>query len=500
MSLRIKFALLLGVVAVAVVTMLGFSLWSIAYMDRQVTGRLHSTDSLLAGLNQLKRRSWEQAELLGQSSFPTQRANKGLSPGSPGEPATKDDFLRLSMDVETDLAALEALDDYYARAGMTRARALREGTRIIRESGALWFESGDPDALARAGDELYFQHERIEATEQAIIGDSRSFVDDGRPLRAGVTIILFGVTTIVMLTVLLGVLLVRRWIFQPVSQLRTAAARVGAGDYDHRISLGGTDEMARLAGEFDEMAGLVKHMQEERVERERLAAVGEMVQRIVHNIRGPLGGIRSLAEIVERSPDRVELTRDSMGRIKSTVDRFEGWVHDLLNATRPVEITTRDVEIPGWLETVVESSRAAAESAGVSLILDASSPATAPIDPQHLEQAMLAIVTNAVQATPRGGTVRVASSNGLPGAWRLEIEDSGPGIDPEHVDRIFRAYFTTKHGGSGIGLAHAKRIVEQHAGRLWAENIEAASDGAAGPMGARFVIELPDNMPPASDQ
>lgn len=498
MSLRIKFALLMGVVAVSVTSMLGFSLWAIAYFDREVTGHLHSTDALLAGMSRLKRSCWELAEDLGHSSFPMSRP---ALRDDGGESLTKEEFLARCQDIEDQLSIVESLPRYFARAGVTRARALREGTRTVREHGAAWFDTGDLEALRIAGDELYFQHERIEVTEGAIIGDSRTFVEvGGRPMRTGVTIVLLGATALVVLASVLGALLVRRWILQPVEQLRVAAARIGAGDYEHRIGLVGSDEMAQLAGEVDEMAGMIKTMQDERIERERLAAVGEMVQRIVHNIRGPLGGIRSLAEIVERSPDRVDLVGDSMKRVKSTVDRFDAWVNDLLHATRPVEINPREVEIPQWLASIVDSSRSVAESSGIEITVDASSPARATVDPHYLEQAVVAIVTNAIQATPRGGHVRVSSQNGESGSWRIEVEDSGPGIPKEIAGRIFRAYFTTKHQGSGIGLAHARRIVEQHAGRLWAENVEAASDRAEGATGARFVLELPDNLPTGSDQ
>jgi signal transduction histidine kinase len=186
--------------------------------------------------------------------------------------------------------------------------------------------------------------------------------------------------------------------------------------------------------------------------------------------------------------------QDSLSRIRSTVDRFDGWVNELLQATRPADINPHPVKVGPWLRGVVESHRAEAESAGVTLTLRLGKvPDTARYDAYHLEHALTAVLTNAIQATPAGGEVRVRAEWGKPdGLWRISIEDSGPGIDPELLPKIFRPYFTTKSNGSGIGLAHARQIIERHAGRIWAENPpQGAPEADSGPRGARLVVELP---------
>src|SRR5690606_4686091 len=149
-----------------------------------------------------------------------------------------------------------------------------------------------------------------------------------------------------------------------------------------------------------------------------------------------------------------------------------------------------------WAAGALETLRPAAEARGCSLDLTAE-PIEANFDAPRLEQALVALVANAIDASPQGGRVTVAvgpaargsptpgpagaPSNGA-GAWRFAVLDEGPGIDPAHLEDLFRPYFTTKEKGNGIGLAQAQRVVREHGGDLRAE---AAPGG-----GAAFVAEI----------
>jgi signal transduction histidine kinase len=494
MSLKLKFASLLAITGISVAMMLGVSMWSFNVIDREVFGALNGSQRVLDVLYQIKRAAWEQAVILGNSPFPADDPPEILKAVLGDDPPDVA-FSKRAVTVAAMLGPLPRMESQYTKPGISRTRAVIEGAATVDRLAAQWFEHDDDVARRAAVLELYRQHERIENMEIAAITDSGLAVSRlGPRLRSLLTIALVSCAFVVLLAGALGVLLVRRWVLSPVADLREAAARIGAGDYDHRVKLKGNDEISQLGHEVDEMSGLIHRMIEERIENERLAAVGEMVQRIVHNIRGPLGGIRSVAEVAERSADSQDLVRASLARIRATVDRFDIWVNEMLQVTRPVDIQPRPVELAPWLASVVESGTPAAEAAGVLLDLALDHPPERPsFDPAHLEQALVAIITNAIQATPSGGHVHVRAGRTNPRApWRIEIDDSGPGIDPDNLARIFRPYFTTKKGGNGIGLAHARQIVERHEGRLWAENIENGDHKATGHSGARFVIELPD--------
>src|SRR5690606_22602056 len=158
--------------------------------------------------------------------------------------------------------------------------------------------------------------------------------------------------------------------------------------------------------------------------------------------------------------------------IVSTVDRFEAWISELLTLTRPLELTLRPQDAAAWAAGAMETLRPAAEARGCSLDL-AAEPIEARFDAPRLEQALVALVANAIDASPQRGRVTVQVGPAEPGrqlagetagagVWRFAVLDEGPGIDPAHLDDLFRPYFTTKEKGNGIGLAMAQRVVREH--------------------------------------
>jgi signal transduction histidine kinase len=237
------------------------------------------------------------------------------------------------------------------------------------------------------------------------------------------------------------------------------------------------------------------------VERERLAAVGEMMRRLAHNLRNPLSGIRGLAEVtrdeVRDSPD----LRDHQERIIASVDRFERWLSDLLSVTKPLAVLPEPARVEPLLTGLVDAHRPMARQKDIVLELDmASAPAEACFDPRHLEHSLVAILTNAIQASPAKTTVRVTARSVDAGAWEVRIADQGPGVPPEIVDKVFNAYFTTKKDGNGIGLAVAQQVVRAHGGRI---TIERGLNGSVetrgiGP-GATFVVRIPVRPPSVPD-
>jgi signal transduction histidine kinase len=246
----------------------------------------------------------------------------------------------------------------------------------------------------------------------------------------------------------------------------------------------GSDELSQLGREVNQMSETVKRMQAEAVEREKFAAVGQVVRRLTHNIRNPLAGIRSLAETSRDESPADSDVRDAQERIITTVDRFDQWLTDFLKATNPHRVEPRETSVGEWLDACLGALGPMAESAGVRLERRADgAPESAVFDPVQMEQALVAIVTNAVEVTPRGGRVEVvAASNGS--RWTIAVEDDGPGVAPELAERLFEADYTTKPGGHGIGLTAARWIVRRHDGMI---GVSRAGRGA----GARFEITLP---------
>jgi signal transduction histidine kinase len=232
-------------------------------------------------------------------------------------------------------------------------------------------------------------------------------------------------------------------------------------------------------------------VQSELVSSQRMAAIGEMAAAVAHGIGNPLSSIRAAAQVAKldrpESSDRSkqERTETALQSIIEQVDRVQKRMHALLNFAKPMEPR------PGWIElnTVVTDimavlkPRFAEADVSPQLDLDRSMPKLRA-DPNHVEQILMGLITNAVEATPPGGRVSIATrahaSNGNPPPVSVTIEDTGDGISPEVRDRLFEPFFTTKPHGTGIGLPLAKKFVERNGGRI------TISDRPGG--GARFDV------------
>jgi two-component system sensor histidine kinase HydH len=135
------------------------------------------------------------------------------------------------------------------------------------------------------------------------------------------------------------------------------------------------------------------------------------------------------------------------------------------------------------VQSVLDLVRARAERQRVALHLDADGDLSLTVDPEQLRQVVLNLTLNALDAMPRGGTLRLGVRGAPGGRARIDVEDSGPGIPPAALSRLFEPFFSTKDTGLGLGLVISRRIVEDHGGTL------AAANRPEG--GARFTIDLP---------
>ncbi|MBC7771401.1 MAG: HAMP domain-containing histidine kinase [Pyrinomonadaceae bacterium] len=337
----------------------------------------------------------------------------------------------------------------------------------------------------------YFEiHELIEKTEQRILTDASDAVLHGDSVQQSLLWWLMSVLLMGALGSVLAFILLRRWVDRPVAALREAALHISQGDLTYRINAHGSDELARLSREVNHMAEMVHVMQEERIDRERLAAIGGMVRRLVHNVRNPLSGIRGLAELTRMDTPAGSENRDNLDLIVSTVDTFERWLNELLATTTPTNLQMRPTKVGPWMQSIVEVHRPMAQTKGVELIMDVTdAPDVAEFDPMHLDHALAALVSNAIEATPEKGKVWVrAQSSAEAGKWEIWILDQGKGIPREFTGRIFDPHFTTKRQGTGMGLAMSQQVIRTHGGRI---SLESAPHSVSERVGAVFVIRLP---------
>jgi signal transduction histidine kinase len=354
------------------------------------------------------------------------------------------------------------------------------------EHAERWSSSGSTDEFVQLVDRIEERHELIERIEGRIIEDAALANTYGQRLRVLIYVIiavgLFGG----VLVAAYSVLLLRRWVLEPVERLRVGAQHYAQGEFEYAIEVNTGDELGQLGDEFNHMASMIQAMQDERVERERHAAMGEMAQRTVHNLRTPLAGIRALAETTQSELEPDSDLREIQQRIISSVDRFEGWLQGMLRVSSPLQLHHRSYSPLTLVEGVIESHRGAAESRSVAIELEVqSSPPDAVGDPDQLEHAVTALLSNAIDYAPSGTAVELTM--GMQGGyWTLKVRDHGPGIPEDLHVSIFRPYFTTRKGGTGIGLALVHRIIDQHQGSI---EVRSPVNGDSGP-GTAFVMRV----------
>lgn len=487
-SLRGRFAFLLLTFGLVVLINAGTMLWGVLFLERQLDQPMRATEQALMLLSTVKRAAGTQHNQIARG---TQHAAIGPAPPDASEgPQGLDraSIQDLSGRAQAAAAELQAAERLEIVLGDGVPQYLANRIAMAEQGVGRWLETQGEAERADALAALFDIHERIEAIESRVIENAMLASSHADDMRSRVFASLAASLAIALLAGTLAIELVRRWVLAPVAELRKAAERFARGEFDHRVRVIGQGEIAMLASEFNSMAGTIGAMQAERIERERMAAFGSATRRIVHNIKSPLSGIRMMAELAGDEPDAVARS-GTLERIVSTVDRVNIWLKKLLDLARPEELNRMELSPAAWAEDSIAAMQDRARASDVRLELDASdAPLRASFDPGHLEQALVALVSNALDVTPKGGAVRVTmwSENPSPGEsqWGIDVADTGPGVPEDAEAHIFQPYFTTKSDGNGIGLAMVQKVARDHGGEAWLRDPGRGS-------GAVFALRLP---------
>lgn len=195
----------------------------------------------------------------------------------------------------------------------------------------------------------------------------------------------------------------------------------------------------------------------------RLAEIGQMTAAIAHEIRNPLTGIRSAAQMIREHPDTMP---DFIGMIEEETLKLNALCDEFLDFARPVSLNRTETTLPDVINPVLTLLKPEFDAKGVKL--QGETIGNKPkilIDGRKTSQVVLNMLRNALQATPPGGTVVCQI---LP--TRVIVEDNGAGIPPENVEKLFTPFFTTKPDGTGLGLCNARKTVDAHGGEIRVES------------------------------
>ena len=262
---------------------------------------------------------------------------------------------------------------------------------------------------------------------------------------------------------------------RPMVELQQKIAQLGSGDLNVSVSFAHrNDEIGDLGRNFNQM---VTQMRESRLEIERLhrtqmsraehmATLGEMATGLAHEIRNPLAGIAGVIEIIGRDLPTTSPARAVVKDVRQEIARINRIVTDLLQTARPHPPKVRKSDLNTTVEHAVMLGRQQGLSKAVEITLR-KNPSLPEVehDSDQIHQVLLNLLLNALQAIDQNGKIAVTVERGQDAAV-IEVADNGRGISPELLPNIFRPFFTTKGDGTGLGLSLARRIVEDHQGRI----------------------------------
>ncbi|MCU0453348.1 MAG: ATP-binding protein [Bacteroidetes bacterium] len=226
-------------------------------------------------------------------------------------------------------------------------------------------------------------------------------------------------------------------------------------------------------------------MERSLAQRERTMIAGELASTVAHEIRNPLNAIAMIAQRFDRTftpRARVKEFREIVGTLKKETRRVNAIVEEFLRTTRPRRSPMRSADPAEMVRAVARLSESQAAMKGVSIGVDVPNGLQVDADADRLEQALLNLVRNAVEAAPDRGRVTLRAGT-QDGRVFIAVSDNGPGIPGDLREKVFRPYFTTKAGGTGLGLSIVQQTVEEHGGTI---RIESGAHG-----GVSLIIELP---------
>ncbi len=279
---------------------------------------------------------------------------------------------------------------------------------------------------------------------------------------------------------------------RPMVELQEKMARVGDGDLEVKVDFSRrNDEIGDLGRNFNRMVDHLRHSREEishlhrtqMSKAEHLATLGELATGLAHEIRNPLAGIAGVVEIIGRDLPATSPARSVVKEVRQEISQINQILTDLLQTARPHPPDFRKSDLNVTVEHSVMLARQQALSKPIKIEFWKNEDLPeVEHDSNQIHQVLLNLLLNSIQAIDNSGTIQVAMQL-RNGSVEIVVTDDGRGISPENLEHIFRPFYTTKGNGTGLGLSLARRIVEDHQGR-----IDVTSEPAKG---TRFVVTLP---------
>ena len=274
---------------------------------------------------------------------------------------------------------------------------------------------------------------------------------------------------------ILGASVLARRLTRPLRKLVDGTVRVSKGDFSRAIDVASGDEIGELARGFNEMTGRLLETRDQMdaanrklVQAEKLASIGRLAATIAHEIRNPLTSVKLNLQKVAESERLDDVEREHIGLSMEGAGQIEKFIKELLNFTRVADLSLVRFPIEQVLEESIKLLRETLTRKAITVEKKyAPGLPQVLVDGDKMRQVFLNVLRNAEEALEPGGRITVTldmAGDAGRKKIRVRISDDGPGIPEKNKDVIFEPFFTTKPSGFGLGLANARKIVEQHNG------------------------------------
>lgn len=260
---------------------------------------------------------------------------------------------------------------------------------------------------------------------------------------------------------------------KPIDALTEAAIKVAQGDFNYRLNINRKDEIGKIAQSFNFM---IQKLQENQIlqkrlrEAEHLAAIGQLSRTIAHEIRNPLNFINlSIDHLIEKLKEKQDPNNYTklLENMKQEIYRVNNLITEYLEYTRPLKLNKKPASIVEIIDDVLSIVEATAEKENINIYKDYTIDFTLEIDVDLIKSCLLNIITNAIYAMKNSEVKTLFIKTELiEDNMVIKISDTGSGVPEELIDKIFEPFFSTKKEGLGLGLPLAKKVIEEHGGKI----------------------------------
>jgi signal transduction histidine kinase len=307
----------------------------------------------------------------------------------------------------------------------------------------------------------------ITADMEKILSEERRYVNQLiRESKIYHLLALAGILALSVLTVLFFIFNVNR----PLKSIETGIQKIVEGDYQNIPAISSGDEFESLVASLNSMISELNRRSEQLVQREKMASLGTLTSGVAHELNNPLNNISTSVQILLEELEDADLAykKELLTQTEGQIQRARDIVRALLEFSRERSFKRKRVQLVDLVESTLRLIKGEIPTP-VQLTVEIPPEIQAEMDPRRIEQVLINLILNGIQAMETGGTLSIsACAPENEAEFYFEVSDTGKGIPPEDLGKIFDPFFTTKDvgKGSGLGLSVSHGIIDQHGGRI----------------------------------